>query len=200
MASLKVSGNRLLAADDTEIRQTRGTVTGGDAAHNPSGEKGDGLMFVNDESNGSAGDTTMQRIEEAQKKNGASFLKNRRKFRATLRTVGHDGKEVIDKSGRSRLPAPSTLDKWLLDEGRSAVFAVAGFKRKEDRRSLVTLSYDGESGEAYYERFDLDPSEATPVLTVADACTLSYAAFRGVYAMAAAFGVMQIPIFTQEVA
>lgn len=157
-------------------------------------------MFVTDESNGSAGDTTMQRIEEAQKKNEASFLKNRRKFRATLRTVSHDGEEVIDKSGRSRPPAPRTLDKWLLEEGKSAVFAVAGFRRNEERRSLVTLSYDGESGKAYYDRYDLDPSEAVPVLVIADSCSLTYRAFRGVYAMAAAFGVMRIPIFAQEVA
>ena len=166
----------------------------------PSGEKGDGLMFVNDESNGSADGTTMQRIEEAQKKNKVSFLKNRRKFRATLRTVGHDGEEVIDKSGRSRLPAPSTLDKWLLEEGRSAVFAVAGFKKNEERQSLVTLSYYGDSGEAYYCRYDLDQSEALHVLVVMDSCTLTYGAFRRVYAMAAAFGVMQVPIFKQEVA
>lgn len=157
------------------------------------------MMFANDESNGSTGNTTMHRIEEAQQKNQASFLKNRRKFRATLRTVGHDGEEVIDKSGRSQLPALSTLDKWLLEDGKSAVFAVAGFTKNEERRSLVTLFYDGDSNEAFYERYDLNPSEATPVLVVADSCGLTYCAFRRVYEMAAAFGVVQIPIFAQEV-
>jgi len=166
----------------------------------PSGEKGDGLMFVNDESSGSASDSMMRRIEEAQKKNEASFLKNRCKFRATLRTVGHDGEEVMDKSGRSRLPSPRTLDKWLLEEGKSMVLAVGGFKATEELESLVTLSYDGLTDEPYYRRRDLDPSKAMPVFVLADSCELSYRAFRLVYEQALVFGVVQVPIFAAEVA
>lgn len=51
----------------------------------PSGEKGDGLMFVNDESNRSAFDTIRKMADEAEKMNEASFLKDPRPFRPTLR-------------------------------------------------------------------------------------------------------------------
>lgn len=158
------------------------------------------MIFVNDEANGSAFDTIEKKIEEAEKMNAASFLKDRRKFRVKLRMVGHDGAEVIDKSGRSRLPSVLTLDKLLLDEGKSMVLAVAGFKTTEERESLVTLSYDGLTDESYYQRRDLDPSKAMPAFVVADSCELSYRAFRLVYEQALVFGVVRIPIFAAEVA
>jgi len=165
----------------------------------PSGEK-DGLMFGSDESNESAFDTIMQKIEEARKRNEASFLKDPRRFRPALRVIGEDGEEVIDKFGRSRLPSPRVLGELLLREGKSVVFAVAARQRKGDRWSLVTLSYDGAAEEACYERRDLNRSETTVVLEEADWCRLSYAAFRRIYETAAGFGMLLVPIFAQEAA
>ncbi len=166
----------------------------------PSGEKGDGLMFGSDESNESAFDTIMRRIDEARKRNEASFLKDPRRFRPALRVIGDDGEEVIDKFGRSRLPSPRVLGELLLREGKSVVFAVAARQRKGDRWSLVTLSYDGAAEEACYERRDLNRSGTTVVLEEADWCRLSYAMFRRIYETAAGFGMLLVPIFAQEAA
>ena len=166
----------------------------------PSGEKGDGLLSVSDGSDESAFDTIMRRIDEARNRNEASFLKDPRRFRPALRVIGDDGEEVIDKFGRSRLPSPRVLDELLLREGKSVVFAVAACRRNRNGWSLVILSYDGAADEACYERRDLSRCGTKVVLEEVDWCRLSYASFCRIYESAAAFGVLLVPIFAQEVA
>lgn len=188
---------RNIGATRTECDNDRSAVP----TMTPSGEKGDELMFVNDESNGSSVSVRIAQLaEEAQHAHEASFLKRREWFHATLRVISADGQKVIDKSGRSRLPTARGIDRVLLEERSSVVFSVGASHGDEKRMALVTMVYDASDCSAFYSRYDLNESDNAPTLVLGYSCDITYEAFRWIYDYGAGLGWVFSPIFAQEVA